>query len=162
MVRVWSREQIPLPQFNLNFTSFYLFFNPLLRQKSRTTVWKPRFTNPWFSKQISCFSKTRIPWEQRNHQISKVQLADFTKDPLALYYKTLVRPLQRTQEYPSRTEVCLFRKMWPATFWNSNTITSDRWQLSRSESFLRTWETCQFGLFDLQHVKAQIRRGKVP
>ena len=32
-----------LPQFYLILTSFL----PLLRRESRTTVWKPRFTDPW-------------------------------------------------------------------------------------------------------------------
>ena len=50
-----------LPQFYLSFTSilplFNLFFTsflPLLSRQSRTTVWKPRFTNPWNFGEIFC------------------------------------------------------------------------------------------------------------
>ena len=63
VVRVRCGEQIPAPPFNLDLTSilplFYLnftlfnllkkktSFKPLLSRQSRTTVWKPRFTDPW-------------------------------------------------------------------------------------------------------------------
>ena len=82
MVRVWSGEQIPVPPSNLNFASvlphFNLFvtsfliltsFQPLRIQQSRTTVWKPRFTDLWIT-------ETKA---KRNNMISELTTFRITK-----------------------------------------------------------------------------------
>ena len=53
VVRVLSGDQSPLPPLSLDLTTFLLLFDlfltsswPLLRRKSRTTVWKSRLTDP--------------------------------------------------------------------------------------------------------------------
>ena len=46
VVRVLSGDHVPLPSFKLDFASILPLLS-LLRRESRTTLWKPRFTDPW-------------------------------------------------------------------------------------------------------------------
>ena len=60
-----------LPQCYLSFTSFLPHFNPLLGQQSRSTVWKPRFTDPWRLRLGECLRYRLVTSRSQNSASNK-------------------------------------------------------------------------------------------